>query len=114
MYQQKDAIKNFVNLHKEEMLDFLMNLINFEGHYNEKAQVERVRNFYQAALEKEGFDCKIIEVAPDRAGILIGVLGADRPGKPIILEGHLDTVHYTGSFGGPNPCRVANLSLIHI
>ncbi len=106
MYQHKDEIKDYIAEHREEMLDFLITLVNLEGHYNEKAQVEKVRMFYQSALEKEGFDCEVIEVAPDRAGILVATLGSERPSQPIILEGHLDTVHHTGAFGGPNPCRV--------
>jgi glutamate carboxypeptidase len=108
MYQHKNEIKSFIDQHRKEMLNFLIDLVNMEGHYNEKAQVEKVRNFYQAALEKEGFKCKVFEVAPDRAGILVAVLGEDRPGKSIILEGHLDTVHRTGSFGKTNPCHVEN------
>ena len=108
MYPYQASIKAYVAEHKQEMLRFLIDLINLEGHYSEKTQVEKVRDFYQEALEEEGFQCRVVEVAPDRAGILIAELGADRPGKPIILEGHLDTVHRTGSFGGPNPCRVEN------
>ena len=108
MYPYQASIKAYVAEHKQEMLRFLIDLINLEGHYSEKTQVEKVRDFYQEALEEERFQCRVVEVAPDRAGILIAELGADRPGKPIILEGHLDTVHRTGSFGGPNPCRVEN------
>ena len=106
MYGKKDAIKEYVTSHREEMLRFLMDLVNLEGRYDEKSKVEQVRAFYQTALEKEGFLCKVIEVAEDRAGILVAELGADRPGKPIILEGHLDTVHRAGSFGTTDPCRV--------
>ncbi len=106
MYERKEEIKKFVAQHQEEMLQFLIHLANLEGRYDEKEAVERVRDFYQKALENEGFSCHVIEVAEARAGILIAELGKERPGKPIILEGHLDTVHKTGSFGGPNPCKV--------
>lgn len=106
MYSHKDEIKAYVTEHRAEMLQFLTDLANLEGRYDEKENVERVRAFYQKALEAEGFSCHVIEVAEDRAGILVAELGADRPGKPIILEGHLDTVHKAGAFGRPNPCRV--------
>ena len=106
MYAHKAAIRAYVDQHREEMLRFLTDLVNLEGQYAEKEQVEKVRDFYQKALEAEGFSCKVIEVADDRAGLLVAELGMDRPGKPIILEGHLDTVHRTGAFGVPSPCRV--------
>lgn len=106
MYEHKEAIKEFVTQHREEMLKFLIDLVNLEGRYDEKEAVERVRDFYQDALEKEGFSCHVIEVAENRAGILVAELGKERAGKPIILEGHLDTVHKTGAFGCVNPCKV--------
>ena len=37
---------------------------------------------------------------------MIADLGTDRPGKPILFSGHCDTVHMTGSFGGPDPTHV--------
>ena len=36
----------------------------------------------------------------------MGVLGSDRPGKPVIFSGHIDTVHHSGSFGKENPFEI--------
>ena len=92
--------------HREEMLEKLIEFVNLEGHFEEKENVEIARAWFQRELEAEGFECRVREVAPDRAGILIGVLGKDRPGKAVLFSGHVDTVHHKGSFGGDNPCRV--------
>lgn len=99
-------IAAFIDSHRDEMLAKLMDLVNLEGHFEEKNNVEIVRTWFKKELEAEGFSCRIREVAEDRAGILIGVLGQDRPGKAIMFSGHIDTVHYKGSFGKENPCRV--------
>lgn len=101
-----EKIGAFIDAHREEMLSKLMELVNLEGHFEEKENVEIARAWLQKELEAEGFKCRIREVAPDRAGILIGVLGEERPGKAIIFSGHVDTVHYKGSFGQDNPCQV--------
>lgn len=106
MYPYYEQIHAYIEDHRESILEMFRTLVNLEGHYKEKAQVEKARDYVQSLLEAEGFCCHIREVAPDRAGTLIGILGEDRPGKPILFSGHIDTVHYTGSFDGPNPFRV--------
>ena len=105
MFEYKDRICAFIDQRREEMLSFLKEFVNLEGHFNEREKVEAARDFYRKALEEEGFVCRIVEVAPESAGILVADLGQDRPGKPIILEGHADTVFYAGTFAGDNPFR---------
>ena len=99
-------IAEYIDSHREEMLLKLAELVNLEGHFNEKEQVEKTRNWLQKELEAEGFECRIQEVAEDKAGILIGILGKNRPGDPVMFSGHIDTVHYTGSFGREDPFYV--------
>ena len=99
-------IREYIQAHKEEMVDKLAELVNIEGHFNEKENVEKARAWFQKELEAEGFRCWTREVAPDKAGMLCGILGEDRPGKPFIFAGHLDTVHYKGSFDKENPFYV--------
>ncbi len=101
-----EDIASYIDAHREEMLSKLMEAVNLEGHFEEKENVEKARDWFRKELEAEGFQCRIREVAEDRAGILIGELGMDRPGKPVMFSGHIDTVHYKGSFGQENPCRV--------
>lgn len=103
---QSEKIWAYIESHREEALETLRTLVNLEGHYSEKENVERARDYIQRELEKEGFVCHIREVAPDKAGMLVGILGADRPGKPVLFSGHLDTVYLAGDFDGEDPFRV--------
>lgn len=100
-----EEISSYIDTHREEMTQTLVDLVNLEGHYTEKEQVEKAMDFYCGLLKQEGFEIQTFEVADNRAGIITALLGADRPGKPILLSGHFDTVYRTGAFGSP-ACRV--------
>lgn len=106
MEKMYESICNYIDAHRDEMLQKLITLVNHEGHYEERENVEVARAWFQKELEAEGFKCRTREVAPDRAPVTIAILGEDRPGKPIMFSGHVDTVHHKGSFGGDNPCYV--------
>ena len=69
-----EDIAAYIDSHREEMLEKLKELVNLEGHFEEKENVEQARSWLQKELEAEGFVCRVREVAPDRAGILIGIL----------------------------------------
>ncbi|MBT9775681.1 M20/M25/M40 family metallo-hydrolase [Clostridium sp. MCC353] len=105
MSTQYEAIDSYIEAHKEEMNQVLVNLVNLEGRYDEKEHVEKAMEYFCGLLQDEGFELKKFDVAPDRAGIVSAVLGKDRPGEPILLSGHFDTVYRTGSFGTP-ACRI--------
>ena len=103
MFEEMGA---YIDAHRQEMVDKLVAFANLEGHFTERENVMKARTWFQKELEAEGFICRFREVAPDRCGIMIADLGTDRPGKPILFSGHCDTVHMTGSFGGPDPTHV--------
>ncbi|KMW22327.1 M20/M25/M40 family metallo-hydrolase [Enterocloster citroniae] len=106
MNQYYNEINRFIDAHKDEMVKKWKTLVNMEGHYDEKENVERAAGWLKNEFEQEGFQCRIHEVMKERAGILVGVLGSDRPGKPVIFSGHIDTVHHSGSFGKENPFEI--------
>lgn len=106
MNQYYDQINSFIDSHKDEIIEKWKTLVNLEGHYDEKKNVEKARDFVQHEFEQEGFRCHVHELMPERAGILIGTMGEDRPGGPILFSGHLDTVHHTGAFGKEQPFEI--------
>ena len=106
MYPHFQQIQEYIDSNRENILEMFRTLVNLEGHYKEKENVEKARDYVQKLLEQEGFVCRTREVAEDRAGTLIGILGEDRPGKPILFSGHVDTVFYAGTFDGLNPFHV--------
>ncbi len=99
-------INSFIDAHKDEMIEKWKTLVNLEGHYEEKANVEKAQAWLRKEFEAEGFECYVRDVRPDRAGILVGILGEERSGGPILFCGHVDTVHHTGAFGKANPFTI--------
>ncbi|MDI9492580.1 MAG: M20/M25/M40 family metallo-hydrolase [Bacillota bacterium] len=92
-------IDSYVEAHKNEMLEKFEQLVRLESHFEEKENVLKAMAWVQKEFEAEGFTCRIEGTTDKRAGLLIGMLGAERPASPVILSGHIDTVHRQGSFG---------------
>ena len=101
-----DQISTYIDTHRDEIVEKWSQLVNLEGHYDEKEQVEKALAWVRREFEAEGFVCQIHELMPQRAGVLVGVLGEERSGGPVIFSGHVDTVHHTGAFGKPNPFEI--------
>ncbi len=94
-----NMINSFVESRKNEMLEKFEQLVRLESHFEEKDNVLSAMAWVQKEFEAEGFECHIEGTTGERAGLLIGTLGMDRPAPPVILSGHIDTVHRQGSFG---------------
>ena len=100
MNKYYDSVIAFVQAHREEMLEEWETLVNMEDHFSDPAATRKVRDWLQGQMEREGFSCQTFDdLAPGYTGPLVGILGKDRPGKPVIFSGHLDTVQPMGSFG---------------
>lgn len=98
MIERNDEVAEFIEEHKEDILHDWKELVELEGATLEKNKVEKTIAKFRSWLEEEGFNCKIIDVGNQTAGTLVGILGEERNGKPILFSGHLDTVHPAGSF----------------
>lgn len=103
MYKYYDEVCKFIDDHREEMLQDWETFVNLEGHYEEKENVEKAQAWIREKLEQIGFRTWTVESRPDRCSVLLGILGEERTGKPIVFGGHIDTVHPKGSFGKENP-----------
>lgn len=101
-----EEISAYIDSKRGEMVEKLTALVNLEGHFEERGNVEKAQAWFRRELEAEGFRCWTREVADNCAPLMIAALGEDRPGKPVLFSGHIDTVHHKGSFGGDNPCYV--------
>lgn len=104
IYMKK--IHQYIDSHKEDMLLFWKTLVNMQGASKEKEKVNRVMDFLKESFEAEGLTCRLID-SQGNANALVAVDGADRPGKPLILGGHVDTVFPDGSYP-ENPFRIEN------
>ena len=102
VYQQ---ISDYIDTQHEQMLQDLKEVVIREGHSTERENVERVMDYYCSRLREIGVEnIKKYEIADNRAPLIVAMIGEERPGAPILLSGHFDTVHPKGSFGDP-ACR---------
>lgn len=106
MESYMNPIRQYIAEHKEEMLLFWQTLVNMQGGSKEKEKVNRVMDFLRKSFESEGLACRLID-SQGNANVLVAVDGSDRPGKPVILSGHADTVFPDGSYP-ENPFRIEN------
>ena len=90
-------IDRYLEEHREEMLEFWKILVNMQGYSKETERVNRVIHFLRDVFEHEGLSCHLVDTKGN-ADVLVAVDGADRPGRPVVLGGHVDTVFPEGTF----------------
>ena len=92
-----EKIEQYIDSHRDETLEIYKNMILHESWAREPENVAAAMNYFKSELEKEGFVCKLEDVG-NNGPSMTAVLGADRPGKPVVFGGHIDTVHPKGSW----------------
>lgn len=106
MNAYRDKVIAYFDSHRDEMIGKWKQIVNLEGRFDEKENVEKVQAWLRGEMEAAGFRCWTVPSRPDRCGVLLGVWGEGNPGQPVVFSGHIDTVHPKGSFGGENPFRI--------
>ena len=86
-----EALKQYVDAHREELVDFWKELVNHQGNASEPERVAALIRKVRDRLEQEGLQCRLIETG-NAIPMLAAVDGPERPGKPLLLCGHLDAV----------------------
>lgn len=97
-------ISKFVDENREEIISLWKDIVNTESYTNCKESVNILAEKLKTEFEKEGLDCNLIDVG-NNGNTLVGTLGSNRNGKPIIFSGHMDTVFEIGTFG-ENPFKI--------
>ena len=92
-----NQIYKYIDDKNEEMLTLWREIVNMESYSDEKEKVDLLAKTLKAKFEEEGFDCRLIDVGDKNGKTLVGILGAERKGKPIIFSGHMDTVFPSGT-----------------
>ena len=105
MNQYVNSICSFIDGKRDEMISILRDFVNIESHFDDLEGLQMMAARLKTEFEKEGFVCRTISVGEGRGEVLVGTLGAERGGKPVIFSGHMDTVFKRGTFGA-NPFRV--------
>ena len=105
MKEITEKLNAFIDSKKEEIFATWADIINLESYYDDVEGLAVLADRLKAEFEAEGFQCRLIPVGEGRGQVLSGILGADRPGKPILFSGHMDTVFPRGKFG-ENPFHI--------
>ena len=97
-------ICDYLKEHHDEMIATWRDFVNTESWSKEPETVNIVAAKIKAEFEKAGMECRLEDMSPN-GNALVGIIGKDRPGKPIVFGGHYDTVFPKGTFGD-NPFRI--------
>jgi len=98
------AMHEYIDLHKDEMVKTFEKLITMESGTKDKEDVDAVGKYLLELFTAEGFECKLVDVGSG-GDTLVGILGKEREGKPVIFTGHMDTVFDKGTIK-KNPFRI--------
>ena len=93
---KKQAVFQYVDSHREEMLKLWEEVVMIEGGPHEKAGIDAVAARFRQVLESAGAKCRSVEF--EQAGnMLIGEIGTDRSQPGVIFLGHMDTAIAAGA-----------------
>ena len=96
MDNMKQKIFDFIDAHRDEMVDFWREMVNMESGSLDKAGIDAVAARFQQVLSGAGASVRIVEM--EKAGnMLVGELGANRANPPVLFMGHMDTVFSKGT-----------------
>lgn len=95
-------IKQYVNMHRVEMLELWEDLVNTASQARNPDAARKMCNKLKNIFEQNRIKCNIIDVGGGNAPALVGIWGEERIGKPVIFSGHYDTV----SLPGDHPFRI--------
>ncbi len=101
-FDNREKIDAYIESHRDEMFEFWKFLVNTASQARERNNALDLCNKLEKVLVENGFECTQLDVGEINSHALLGVLGADRPGAPVLFSGHYDTV----SLPGEHPFRV--------
>lgn len=96
MNQKQQAAFDFVDQHREEMIELWKEVVTMEGGPHEKAGIDAVAGRFQSVLEAAGASIRTVEF--EKAGnMLIAEIG-EKGSKPgVLFMGHMDTAIAAGA-----------------
>src|SRR6266545_2858416 len=89
---------------KQEMVDFLTTLVNYETPTTDKAAVDKLGVFMEAQFRELG--ASVTRIPQEQVGdMLLAKWNQDAPGKPLLFLIHIDTVWPLGTLA-ERPVRI--------
>ncbi len=90
---------------REAMIDLLTTLVNYESPSRDAALVNTLIDFLNEYLQKQGVSSTQRIEQNEVGDFLLAKWNESAPGKPILILGHVDTVHPQGSVAA-RPVRI--------
>lgn len=97
-------VSQYVDTHQSELLAFWEELVNHQAGSREQARVAELMKNVARRFEAEGLECSLLPTGCE-VPALLALEGGGRPGKPVLLCGHLDTVFPSDTYP-ENPFRI--------
>lgn len=88
----------YIDAHRDDIIAMWKDFIDTRSDATNKEQADFMAQKLRAELEKIGCVCTFHDVGERNGVVLEAILGADRPGKPVLFSGHYDTVPLKGDF----------------
>lgn len=93
MEKQFEQVKNYIEEHRNEMLSMWKDFVETPSQARDRAAAMGMKEKLAEILRQMGMEVREYDVGPVNSQTIEAVLGADRPGKPILFAGHYDTVN---------------------
>ena len=84
-------VKAYIDSNRKEIIRKYEEFINLPGFWRDVENVNVVGKWLKKEFDAEGMHCELIDAGPKAGKTIIGTLGAERTGKPILFSGHMDT-----------------------
>lgn len=98
-------IMDYVTSHQKDIISDWQELVDLEGSLREPEYLDTEAEWLKKKFTDAGVNCEIVHTKEHYPPLVRGVIGEDRPGKPVIFAGHFDTVFDHGTFGD-HPFRI--------
>lgn len=106
------TINAYIDAHREEIIRQWKDLVNLQAESKEVEALDVVAQHLYRVFTEAGVTCQLRRAVPEAPQVLTGVIGADRPGQPIVFSGHYDTVFKKGTFD-KDPFRIDDEGKAH-
>ncbi len=84
------------HIDQDEIVKLTMDMVRMESHYKIQKQEKEVAEYIKAYFDKNDIPAYITEVEKDRHYNVVATLDSGKPGRTLMLNGHMDTVLASG------------------
>ena len=81
----KKQIQEFIAQNRQNIIDDWRDLVNMEGSCRQPDAMHTIADWLCEKFQQAGVDCQVYRVRDEVPPVVAGVIGADRPGTPVIL-----------------------------